>query len=66
MTSTGGGKQPTTWDEYDRGGRTSSIGSGGSRIHWDEIERRPSGSSNLGAHRQSDHSGHGQELRRRR
>jgi len=37
-------KQPTTWDEYD-GTHRGSVDSQGSRVHWDELERRPSGES---------------------
>lgn len=38
------GKQPTTWDEYD-GAHRGSVDSQGSRVHWDELERRTSGAS---------------------
>ncbi|KAF2115136.1 transmembrane amino acid transporter protein-domain-containing protein [Lophiotrema nucula] len=37
------GKQPSTWDEYDAGAaHRGSVDSTGSRVHWDELERRPS------------------------
>ncbi|KAF2728949.1 hypothetical protein EJ04DRAFT_516296 [Polyplosphaeria fusca] len=39
------GKQPTTWDEYDSGMHRGSVDSTGSRVHWDELERRTSGQS---------------------
>ncbi|KAJ4379277.1 hypothetical protein N0V86_005322 [Didymella sp. IMI 355093] len=35
------GKQPSTWDQYD-GVRGASVGSQGSRVQWDELDRRPS------------------------
>jgi len=35
------GKQPSHWDQYD-GVRGASVGSQGSRVQWDELERRPS------------------------
>lgn len=38
------GKQPSTWDQYD-GVQGASVGSQGSRVQWDELERRPSGQS---------------------
>ncbi|KAF2184569.1 hypothetical protein K469DRAFT_708752 [Zopfia rhizophila CBS 207.26] len=39
------GKQPSTWDEYDQGVHRGSVDSTGSRVHWDELERHPSGQS---------------------
>lgn len=35
------GKQPSTWDQYD-GVRGASVASQGSRVQWDDLERRPS------------------------
>lgn len=57
------GKQPSTWDEYD-GVHRGSVDSTGSRVRWDELERRPSGQSGAGAYDASP-SRHG-DLRRRR
>ncbi|PSN59891.1 hypothetical protein BS50DRAFT_579694 [Corynespora cassiicola Philippines] len=57
------GKQPSTWDEYD-GVHRGSVDSTGSRVRWDELERRPSGQSGAGAYDASP-SRHG-NLRRRR
>jgi vesicular inhibitory amino acid transporter len=56
------GKQPSTWDQYD-GVQGASVGSQGSRVQWDELERRPSeqSASNTGA----ASAAHG-TLRRRR
>ncbi|KAF2095159.1 hypothetical protein NA57DRAFT_45233 [Rhizodiscina lignyota] len=65
MNVPGGGKQPTTWEEYERGGRSSSFGSEGSHIQWDEVERNTSatsGRSHLGVRQ----DGQDQDLRRRR
>jgi vesicular inhibitory amino acid transporter len=59
-----GGKQPSTWDEYD-GVHRGSVDStdSGSHVHWGELERRSS--------RQSITTGGGSparlgEMRRRR
>lgn len=38
------GKQPSSWDQYD-GVQGASVGSQGSRVQWDELERRSSGQS---------------------
>lgn len=44
------GKQPTSWDQYD-GVRGASVGSQGSRVQWDALDRRPSeqSASNTGS-----------------
>ncbi|ORX98173.1 transmembrane amino acid transporter protein-domain-containing protein [Clohesyomyces aquaticus] len=38
------GKQPSTWDEYDHGhpGSVGSTTTTGSRVQWDDLDRRPS------------------------
>ncbi|OAL51077.1 vacuolar amino acid transporter-like protein 1 [Pyrenochaeta sp. DS3sAY3a] len=56
------GKQPSTWDDYD-GGHRGSVDSTGSHVHWDQLERRPSGESASGTGRWVGRVG---ELRRRR
>ncbi|CAO2649472.1 Nn.00g068570.m01.CDS01 [Neocucurbitaria sp. VM-36] len=56
------GKQPSTWDDYD-GVHRGSVDSTGSRVQWDQLERRPSGESAAGTGRWSGRVG---ELRRRR
>ncbi|KAF2868364.1 transmembrane amino acid transporter protein-domain-containing protein [Massariosphaeria phaeospora] len=56
------GKQPSTWDQYD-GVHRGSVDSTESRVHWDELERRPSGES--GNTTGGSPSRHG-DLRRRR
>ncbi|OSS45318.1 hypothetical protein B5807_10313 [Epicoccum nigrum] len=57
------GKQPSHWDQYD-GVRGASVGSQGSRVQWDELERRPSeqSTSNTGTSSPAIHGA----LRRRR
>jgi hypothetical protein len=56
------GKQPATWDSYD-GAHRGSVGSNGSRVQWDQLERRPSGESTAASGTWSRMPG---ELRRRR
>lgn len=58
------GKQPSTWDAYDGAARASVDSDAGSRVQWDQLERRPSRESNMtGGGRWSEAAG---ELRRRR
>jgi hypothetical protein len=56
------GKQPSTWDSYE-GVHRGSVGSNGSRVQWDQLERRPSGESTAASGTWSRMPG---ELRRRR
>ncbi|KAH7386968.1 transmembrane amino acid transporter protein-domain-containing protein [Phaeosphaeria sp. MPI-PUGE-AT-0046c] len=56
------GKQPSTWDTYE-GAHRGSVGSTGSRVQWDQLERRPSGESTAPSGTWSRMPG---ELRRRR
>lgn len=56
------GKQPSTWDNYE-GVHRGSVGSNGSRVQWDQLERRPSGESAAVSGTWSRMPG---ELRRRR
>ncbi|KAF2823621.1 vacuolar amino acid transporter-like protein 1 [Ophiobolus disseminans] len=56
------GKKPSTWDEYD-GAHRGSVGSTGSRVQWDQLERRPSGESTAASGTWSRMPG---EVRRRR
>jgi phage-related tail fiber protein len=56
------GKQPSTWDNYE-GVHRGSVGSNGSRVQWDQLERRPSGESTAASGTWSRVPG---ELRRRR
>ncbi|RAQ99818.1 vacuolar amino acid transporter 1 [Stemphylium lycopersici] len=57
--------QPSTWDAYDGATRAPSVGSDtGSRVQWDQLERRPSGDSN--ATTGGRWTGAAGELRRRR
>ncbi|KAH6485746.1 hypothetical protein HBI55_198920 [Parastagonospora nodorum] len=56
------GKQPSTWDTYE-GVHRGSVGSNGSRVQWDRLERRPSGESTAASGTWSRVPG---ELRRRR
>ncbi|KAF1947120.1 hypothetical protein EJ02DRAFT_366076 [Clathrospora elynae] len=59
------GKQPSTWDDYE-GAHRGSVGSDtGSRVQWDQLERRPSGESGSGAGT-GRWTGKVGELRRRR
>ncbi|KAF2474398.1 vacuolar amino acid transporter-like protein 1 [Lindgomyces ingoldianus] len=62
------GKQPSTWDEYDRGHRGSmdSTGTTGSRVQWDDdVERRLSQRSSVVGGGSPARHGEG-HLRRRR
>ncbi|KAF2785822.1 hypothetical protein K505DRAFT_380662 [Melanomma pulvis-pyrius CBS 109.77] len=56
------GKQPATWDEYD-GAHRGSVDSTASRVHWDELERRPSGESSITTGGEQQQHG---DMRRRR
>lgn len=59
------GKQPSTWQDYERGGRNNSFSSTGSHVQWDdaqlEDEQAPGMSGSPARHEYS-----GQDLRRRR